>query len=295
MQLTTGQKFKNYKELCLFLGEEPKQGNSKIAQMERWQRFFRWEKNKFSLTITEVIMPYSNLGINEYNSKWSFPITRIILAELHKILKKRGSNTLSNEYKELIVVSNDLYKIIGFCNNKFKALKGGTDKIEVDFTEQKRAYVQIADKFYHILDSILKSLHTRHVIHHERSYVVTFGEEKAVLAEYDDKVKIHLLVGELLKKFSCQTEYMLLLRNKEIEFYKELNDTLLEKYGITSCYKVHRIAFSEKSLERLEELFVSPTEQESYQIEVNRKAYDDLKVDNVAVDLLDFVIPYEIN
>ena len=32
--------FKNYKELCAYLGEEPKKANSKVAQLKEWERYF---------------------------------------------------------------------------------------------------------------------------------------------------------------------------------------------------------------------------------------------------------------
>lgn len=49
-----GQEFKNYKELCLFLGEKIKTGNSKIKQLKRWKRNFDWNKDKQKYIITKV-------------------------------------------------------------------------------------------------------------------------------------------------------------------------------------------------------------------------------------------------
>ena len=46
--------FKNYKELCAYLGEEPKKANSKVAQIKEWERYFSFRKEGQKIIITEV-------------------------------------------------------------------------------------------------------------------------------------------------------------------------------------------------------------------------------------------------
>ena len=46
--------FKNYKELCAYLGEEPKKANSKVAQLKEWERYFSFRKEGQKIIITEV-------------------------------------------------------------------------------------------------------------------------------------------------------------------------------------------------------------------------------------------------
>ena len=53
-QLTPNQVFKNYKELCMFLGEEPKKANSKKSQLKEWERYFAFTKNGQKIIITEI-------------------------------------------------------------------------------------------------------------------------------------------------------------------------------------------------------------------------------------------------
>ena len=52
--MTEGQVFKNYKELCAYMGEEPLDGNSKIKQLRRWSYLFSWHKNGYKIVIDEV-------------------------------------------------------------------------------------------------------------------------------------------------------------------------------------------------------------------------------------------------
>ena len=53
-KLNANQTFKNYKELCAFLGEEPKKANSKKAQLKEWERYFSFDKVGQKIIITEV-------------------------------------------------------------------------------------------------------------------------------------------------------------------------------------------------------------------------------------------------
>lgn len=49
-----GQVFKNYKELCNYLGEKPTDGNSKKKQLHRWSYLFSWHKDRYKIIIDEV-------------------------------------------------------------------------------------------------------------------------------------------------------------------------------------------------------------------------------------------------
>lgn len=49
-----GQTFKNYKELCICMGEEPVSGNSKIKQLRRWSYLFSCHKDGRAIIIDKV-------------------------------------------------------------------------------------------------------------------------------------------------------------------------------------------------------------------------------------------------
>ena len=49
-----GQIFKNYKELCEYMGEKPAEGNTKKSQLRRWGSLFSWHKNGHKIIIDEV-------------------------------------------------------------------------------------------------------------------------------------------------------------------------------------------------------------------------------------------------
>lgn len=65
--LKTKQIFKNYKELCAFLGEEPKTANSKKAQLKEWERYFSFIKEGQKIIITEIF-DVSKEKVTKYTS-----------------------------------------------------------------------------------------------------------------------------------------------------------------------------------------------------------------------------------
>lgn len=290
MSLQQGQFFKNYKELCIFLGESPVQGKQKLCQLERWQRFFSWEKFKNSYKIKEVFMPYEKESLDFKNSRWAFPVSKIIIAELHKALQKKAVNRMSNDLGELVIVANDLYNLVGLCNKKLKELKEGSTEISVNKSKQRHFYLETGYKFYTIIDNVLESLHKKRYIYRERTYVITRNGESS-LANFSERKEIHLLLGKLLRQYECKSEYIVLLRHQEDKFYKEFNTLLKQELNIDSCFKVHRIGFTEESLQSLDKTYVTNSVQESYKIEVNRKSYEDLEKSGYDYELIDLVIP----
>jgi hypothetical protein len=52
--LKVGMKFKNYKELCETLGEKTKSGASKRSQVDKWEDYFEFKRQKFKYIITKI-------------------------------------------------------------------------------------------------------------------------------------------------------------------------------------------------------------------------------------------------
>ena len=48
------KEFRNYKELCRYLGEDIKSGNSKIAQMKRWKTQFDFHTEGYKIIIDKM-------------------------------------------------------------------------------------------------------------------------------------------------------------------------------------------------------------------------------------------------
>lgn len=84
-KLHTNDIFKNYKELCAYLGEEPKKANSKVAQIKEWERYFSFVKEGQKIIITEVFDApkdkIDNRGGN--NNKYAKPFMDYLMSEFN--------------------------------------------------------------------------------------------------------------------------------------------------------------------------------------------------------------------
>jgi len=91
--LEVGQIHKNYKELCIVLGEEVKSGNSKDRQLVNWKRYFDWKKEGVKFTISKIYNKPLEKIDNRRNQESMFLKAR---SHLIKYLNDNLNNDLSN-------------------------------------------------------------------------------------------------------------------------------------------------------------------------------------------------------
>ena len=113
-----GQVFKNYKELCFFLGEKEKGGEGKKAQFARWQHSFSFHKEGHKIVIDEVYKDYI-----EDASKGNHPHVKEFLPYIMFWLAK---DRIEDEYigvqrllkSELNLVCSELYELYNKKSNE---------------------------------------------------------------------------------------------------------------------------------------------------------------------------------
>lgn len=74
-----GQVFKNYKELCAYMGENPTTGSAKIAQLHRWGGLFSYHKKGHQIIIDTVYEKgemLESFGGNDAHVKIMMPYVR---------------------------------------------------------------------------------------------------------------------------------------------------------------------------------------------------------------------------
>ena len=277
--LAKGQEYKNYPALCKFLGELVKTGGARINHIQHWKTCFKWRKRGQRFIITEVMcQPTPREHQGRVNSKWHTNVSLGITIGLVQALKYEGINKSSNKYKQLVITSMEMYKLVGLCNHELTKLR---DRVEVENISKEdhwHVYSIATGKFYRILTDVLESLHKQHIIAHRKTYLVSTdadNKNELRLATTEEWSKIHLLTGEALNFFKKKNIYQVILAHKEAPFYKYLGK-LLEKEGIYNFYNVHEIWFTEDSLQRLEEFANQEQLQESARLDINQKSYDSL-------------------
>lgn len=92
--LKVGMEFKSYKALCEFLGEPVKGGDSKKAQLKKWEEHFTWSNigNKFVISTIKVDCSDSYLSPTQIDIKGDKQKSKVDCSEITEVIE-------GNEYK----------------------------------------------------------------------------------------------------------------------------------------------------------------------------------------------------
>lgn len=111
--LEVGKLYKKYGEICNALGEKEKTGNSKIAQIKEWERYFAYEKKGHKWIIKEIY----KIPLAENNSFVSYEkIMQDLLMNMIVKGTKEGDNTV-------YLSKNNLLKTLHMVNKEYGNMK----------------------------------------------------------------------------------------------------------------------------------------------------------------------------
>ncbi|RKJ33567.1 hypothetical protein D7X33_39100, partial [Butyricicoccus sp. 1XD8-22] len=139
--LSEGLIVKNYKELCELLEVPTKTGNAKKSQMKEFERYFEFEKDKFSFIIKNIYkvpLPPNN-NITQY-----IPMIEKLI--LHIIIQRADKN------KRLYIRKNELLELLSMINKRYSENKYK----QMRLSKQMKIPKQTILDFYSSSDSLLK-------------------------------------------------------------------------------------------------------------------------------------------
>lgn len=299
-----GQVFKNYKELCAYMEEEPLGGNMKRAQLRRWGCLFSWHKNGYKIVIDEVfedgvveeirggsnqtsphvdvMLPYVRACIlrvdpDEYlgTQRLLGTTLRLIPMEAYRQINDRGmkSEDFYKKYGLQEIGSFEEYVSVAGIVMKdtvVRCLRRMQRNKEIKFTEAEVFIAKDGRRRYLCLDG-----------YDELVRQVEFNVCNEIAAELGLRTRgrqlIHYIKGrkELMQRFfrRCMEE---LLKDKEL--VKDLKNQYMIITGrelklelVAEYYKViHIIDYNEEQIERAR----GPDYDENKQL---RAIYDDVK------------------
>lgn len=143
--LKVGQVFKNYKELCLYLGEDIKDGNSKKSQLRNWDCYFKTHKEGNKIIIDEI---YDTPKQNEYQRGGA---NNVIFGDIIELLIL---DLLTKENDNVLVIGRTkLMNMIGMTNVNYKIGKN----IMYKLSDYICSDVKVVQDFYRTNDSNFKS------------------------------------------------------------------------------------------------------------------------------------------
>lgn len=227
--LCVGQIYKNYRDLCTVLEQPVKSGCSKNSQINKWGRFFDYERvgNAYIIRKIYEVDPEEDFLLNLSHNK----VCLVLLAGyIHSQLPSAAVNTITLRRR-------DLDDIMGLVNTRFISMQDSlklTDSEKEFFTEVKYRNSRFTDRVLDLFSDLQKDP--------ERPYCkITTGLRYRtadmpfgtfVAASPDLELEISKVFYDLLGKYEAEHKGTLYIRGQIKEFYKRYNWELQRRWGI---------------------------------------------------------------
>lgn len=221
-RLRIGQVVKNYKELCVLLGEKEHAGNSRTAQLKEFARYFDWEKSGQKFLITDIY----NIPLPKEDKRNKGKYVKCIEIILLNYLSKQKGYTYT-------LGKRKWWEILGMVNRKYDKVSQ-EELLEIDPVitkfEIKHYYQRCNKKLEEILFSALKSLSSRKLIDWQiETVIVTQNQAKIhykVANEFEKKVILRAERHVLHNIMHLEKMFNVFAKQKQEEFYRLVNEIL---------------------------------------------------------------------
>ena len=274
-KLSEGMTFKNYKELCLFLGIKPMTStNSKKAQFKELERYCTYTKQGQKITINEIFLEpldKEDLRIIGTHSKYVDHIKFLTLNLLSEIEEHR-----------ILLTKDRLLEALGMVNNRYLH-KEESKKILLKQDGMNKFYInhffmRANNSLTRILFDSLNSL--------KRRFLITFEEIITIVRLNSNNIEVHTEATIEEKAIVASAKYKVLLdmnlnsmmqvifKFKTEEFYRRSNKILKTEHNIEYTYKQIELIFTKEDV--LNELSI--IELKRHKKELNIKVVDTINV-----------------
>ena len=242
---------KNYKDLCLLLGEEIKSGNAKQKQIKNWKRYFSWKNSGYKYLIND----FYDKPLPEEENILKYKIMQYAIFEAiknhyeyqYKLLKDNPDYQI----KPFIKTINTLAFKIGYMNEYYFTYLYGKNKLAsiLDLSPANIAkfYNKVTGYYYDDILTALKRLSKQKWITFDEIYYGKFitDEEYFIVQEYTD---FHDTINKPHLAFKTEKRP---LSNEEIQIYQSIQTRALQKLD---CLSFSDLMTKGKSLSQLNNL-----------------------------------------
>lgn len=252
-----GQIIKNYKELCLLLNEPIKTGNSKKSQLKEFERYFSYTKDKNKFIIKEIYLAPKEKTDKRLESIYGQYIEKLILdllvQELTENKKKVLNYSTGNLFKTLAMINNNYT----YCNTNKPQL---AYYLNIDKEYIKDFYNNVYSKLVQTLESALKRLSNKMLIHWYKIFTIAINEPIIEYGELKGYEEIHQRIDSdddirfiitTEKKIATEMGYKskrdIILSEKYKQFNESVTNILQEEWGenIKYYYSSYKILFND--------------------------------------------------
>ena len=261
--LIEGMVVRNYREMCKLLGERERTGGARVNQLERWSKWFCYEKSGHSFRIIKVYD--KTFGRDKAESVWrgkagkySQYIEPILLDCLCKdsgdevglsFTKKDlfFSLGLVNEYYpsvENLDYSREVEKSSKRFSEREIEIKGGS--ILVDSKQYYYFQNIVSKKLNSVVNSGLESMLKEGLIRISDEYSIKPQGGKSFVADLNQEMIISKVRERVLAEMNLSDFKSVVICGKLRTFYKKFNDIITEEQKWSAVYRRTRISLAIK-------------------------------------------------
>ncbi|WP_283676173.1 hypothetical protein [Clostridium perfringens] len=291
-QLTNGQVFKSWKEVCSHFGWKETRGDYKKAKLKELDTMCKWYKEGNKIIIDEV---YEKQLAKKDGRKNNFGTgKKSIYYKDFEIIMLKLFQLNSTNYLDFTITQ--LMQMVGMVNKdyvKYKYSKG--DLLDSLRTEESMIISNDEiNNFYEVHQKLLSEgaktclkklkqacLVDLKEIRMIRTFkLVVADEDGTTKREYIDreatKEELELILVEkrkLLEKIGCSDLQQIYQRRLQAEFYRELRTVLEEKYQISFDYTSYRAILNKSAISKELEELQKIVNIDELILSINGKAY----------------------
>lgn len=250
-QLATGLEVKNYGALCELLREKPSTGNSKAAQLKRWERYFSYEKRGQKFIVRElyesplsrvdgrklktgVFVNYIECLLMDYLSKRNGDpvfLSKLDWCQTLGMMNSRFSEYMPRQDREL---DNGVLDVAQNDKERFSPLEKIIAKkyhLPLGSDDVSFFYDMSLGKLYEILNNALKSMENRRLIRCSKVFVVYYedGSQRAIDDSERLAKEILRMQNQALKAMGYEKISQVYSTHQIHRYYKEIQKIISKR------------------------------------------------------------------
>ena len=222
--LSVGLRIPNYRKLCDLLGEPIEEGNSKNAQIRRWEQYFAYSREKNAYIITEVFpIPHQ---IQDQRMKYAQHLTPIILR--HLAIFGTSEHTMDRWFALLGMVSEALYdeeKRDDLCAY-----------MRLQSADMQKLLVMLTNLCSSSLMSTLRRLEKEGTVSITENEYIIVGNTRRLASE-EERHQIAACKNQAMLQVGVKDMFSVHISpNRRKRYYETLHNIFMEKHGWNRTY-----------------------------------------------------------
>lgn len=281
-KLKVGQRVKSYKLMCKILGEDEFGGNSKIAQLKKWEHYFRYRQSGQQFFITEVfdhpaIVDDATLDKRSRKSE----IQELMRSGLLSVLDCYADGDKYN----IQMTYKQLFRLFGMVNelymsSNFQAIKAASGLVGKSDKYVKKlsadVYRAVHSDFKRTITRVFESLQKQRILMFMPGYKIIAtktGElgERTNVTRIATKKEISYILGvekRVLTEFGYGDVTELYFSNRFVEYYERIGEIIKTEMGWEKTFQVIDIVFNPENVKK--EVNIIPLKYRMNEIFVTR-------------------------